>query len=550
MIDGGNPKMKKVLIILLVILLVAASGIAGFTLYRYTHIFVDDAVYAKNSEVLDLRGEDISVEHYLSIREQLPDCQVFWDVPFQGYKISNDVAGLKLTSLTAQDRAMLPYFINLQKIDASACKDYAELAALRDQLPKLEVVYKVDLGGIAVDPDATELTVAHEEMQYDVLMENITYLPHLEKLVLSKTQLTMEQISAIHQEYPDVTVDYTVGILDQEYASDTEKLDLSAMTPADVEAVAAAMPMLPKLAEVELMDGSGASALELKDVKALNEVCPEALFRYTFTYNGKQISTTDKEVRFSGTSIGGMTAEDLRLMLDVMEDCDRFVLEYWNYGSLNNEMLAQIREEYRDRTKLVWRVFFGVGYCLTDVDVLRCTYDLSDGNSAALTYCEDVRFVDFGHDTALKTVDFMAGMKKLEVMILSGSMVQDLTPLAGLPNLRVAELSNCGYLTDISPLAQCPSLKMVNISFTGVEDVSCLDGLDLELMCAVKSKLSKEAKDAFIANNPNCLATYEGNEYGTGWRYLDNEKKRPWYEEIVVAFKYPHAPNMAGWYLE
>ena len=541
--------MKKVLTIIAVVLLVIVLAMGGYMLYQYTHIFVDDAVYAKNSEVLDLRGQDISVEHYLSVREQLPDCQVFWDVPFQGYKISNDVTGLKLTSLTAEDRSMLHYFTELQKIDATACGDYAELAALRNELPKVDVVYKVDLGGYGADPDTTELAINHEEMQYDVLMENLVYLPNLESLVLSKTQLTLEQISAIHQEYPDVTVDYTVGILDQECASDTEKLDLSAMTSADVEAVCAALPMLPKLTEVELMDAAGASALELKDVKALNEAFPEALFHYSFVYDGKQISTTDQEVRFSGTRIGNMNAEDLRLILDVMENCDRFVLEYWNYGSLTNEMLGQIREEYRDRTKLVWRVFFGVGYCLTDVDVLRCTYDLSDGNSAALAYCEDVRFVDFGHDTALKTVDFMVGMKKLEVMILSGSMVQDLTPLAGLPNLRVAELSNCGYLTDISPLAECPSLKMVNISFTAVEDVSCLDGMDLELMCAVKSKLSKEAKDAFVANNPNCLATYEGNEYGTGWRYLDNEKKRPWYEEIVVAFKYPNAPNMAGWYL-
>ena len=75
-----------------------------------------------------------------------------------------------------------------------------------------------------------------------------------------------------------------------------------------------------------------------------------------------------------------------------------------------------------------------------------------------------------------------------------------------------------------------------------------LDELDLELMCAVRSKMSKEAKDAFVANNPNCLATYEGNEYGTGWRYIDNETKRPWYEEIAAAFKYPKSPNMAGWY--
>lgn len=541
--------MKKVLITVLVVLLVILLAVTGYLWYQYTHIFVEDAVYAKNAEVLDLRGEDISVEHYLSIREQLPDCHVYWDVPFQGYKISNDVAGLKLTSLSAQDRAMLPYFTNLQKIDATDCSDYAELAALREQLPNLDVVYKVDMGGIGADPGAKELTLAHNELEYDVLMENLAYLPHLEKLVLSKTGLTLEQIDGIRTEYSEITVDYTVGILDQEYASDTEKLDLSAMTGADVEAVSAALPKLRKLTEVELMDAGGSSALALEDVKALNEACPDTVFHYTFTYNGKTISTTDEEVRFSGTSIGAMDADDLRLMLDVMENCDKFVLEYWNYGSLNNELLAQIREEYRDRTKLVWRVFFGVGYCLTDVDVLRCTYDLSDSNSAGLYYCEDVRFVDFGHDTALKDISFMSGMKKLEVAILSGSMVSDLSPLAGLPNLRILEVSSCGYLEDVSPLAECPALTMLNVSFTAVSDLSALDEVPLEMMCAVSSKIEQEEKDRFAEQHPDCMATYTGNEYGVGWRYNEEDKKRDWYLEIEDAFKYPHAPNMAGWYL-
>jgi hypothetical protein len=69
-------------------------------------------------------------------------------------------------------------------------------------------------------------------------------------------------------------------------------------------------------------------------------------------------------------------------------------------------------------------------------------------------------------------------------------------------------------------------------------------------MCAVKSKMNQEEKDRFVEQHPECLATYTGNEYGTGWRYLEDGHKREWYEDIAVAFKYPHAPNMAGWYLK
>lgn len=542
--------MKKVLITVLAVLLVILLAVGGYLWYQYTHIFVEDAVYAKNSEVLDLRGTDISVEHYLSVREQLPECVVYWDVPFQGGKQSNDITLLTITSLTEADRGMIPYFTKLARIDALNCPDYAQLEALRAQLPDVVVDYQVDVGGKGVNPDSEELTLAPEDVDYDVLLENLAHLPKLEKLLLSKTDLTLEQVDSLRAEHTGISIDYTVELLGEEYPSDTEEVDLSAMQPGDVEAVSAALPMLLKLTNVELMDGSGNSALELKDVKALNEACPDAVFHYSFTYNGKTVSTTDETVHFSGTSIGTMDEEMLRLMLDVMEDCDRFILEYWNYGSLNNELMAQIREEYRDKTKLVWRVFFGVGWCLTDVDVLRCTYDLTDSNSSGLYYCEEVRFVDFGHDTALKDVSFMSGMKNLEVAILSGSMVADLSPLAGLPKLRVLEVSNCGYLTDVSALAECAALKMLNISFTGVSDLSALDELSLELMCAVRSKMEQEEKDRFAEAHPDCLATYTGNEYGTGWRYIDNETKREWYEEIVVAFKYPHAPNMAGWYLD
>ena len=64
--------MKKVLIWLLVILLLAAAAYGGWYWYRETHIFIEDAVYAKNSESLDLRGTGISLEHYDSLQAQLP----------------------------------------------------------------------------------------------------------------------------------------------------------------------------------------------------------------------------------------------------------------------------------------------------------------------------------------------------------------------------------------------------------------------------------------------------------------------------------------------
>ena len=70
--------MKKVLCVVLVILLVfalAAAGGYGYAWYRSNHIFVEDAVYPIDAQSLDLRGQDISFDHYNAVHSQLPNCE-------------------------------------------------------------------------------------------------------------------------------------------------------------------------------------------------------------------------------------------------------------------------------------------------------------------------------------------------------------------------------------------------------------------------------------------------------------------------------------------
>ena len=70
-----------------------------------------------------------------------------------------------------------------------------------------------------------------------------------------------------------------------------------------------------------------------------------------------------------------------------------------------------------------------------------------------------------------------------------------------------------------APLAQCDSLKRLNISYTKVEDLSPLDGLPLECFVYVKPKASQEELDRFGQLHPDCVTSYENNEYGYPWRY-------------------------------
>lgn len=542
--------MKKVLICILVVLLLAAGAAGGWYWYRNTHVFVEDAAYAKNSEVLDLRGQDISLDHYLSLHSQLPDCEIFWDVPFQGSKLSNDTAALTVKTLTEEDLTMLEYFPALRKVDATGCREYLLLESLTDLRPECQVIYQVDLGGKDYAPEETALTLAPADFDYDTLMANLPHMRALESISFENTDMTPEALEALAAAYPEVSMDYTVELLGQTLTAEAAELDLAAMTSEDVETVARKLALLPAVTAVELMDAEGVSALTLEDVKALQTAVPEAVFHYTFEFYGVEISTTDEEVKIVNKRITDEGEAEVRLVLDVMENCSRFVLDNCK---LSNEVLAQMREDYRGKTKVVWRIYFGQGTSLTDAEIIRSTYNVEDDNCHDLIYCEDVRYMDIGHNDYLDAVPFVAGMPNLEVIIVSGAPIKDLTPFQNCKNLRVLEIAFCHYISDISPLAACESLEMLNIGFTQVTDLSALDERDMKLLCIDGAKVSAEERERFIELQPDCWTTYgDAQPYGQGWRYDTEDKPLEWYANIRSVFRYdqdPNIPNNVGWYL-
>lgn len=547
--------MKKFLCILLAILLVfglAAAGGYAYAWYRNNHIFVDDAVYPLDATELDLREQDISFEHYESVHSQLPDCKILWNVPFQGNKYPNDTTSLKVTSFTEEDASLiLQYFPGLTKLDASGCTDYALLEAFRAEKPECEVIYQVSLGADTYPLDTVGLVLENGDYDFAVMKENLKYLPNVTAITLKTPELTLEQVDELKAAYEAIDISCTVDILGQEYDTKTTELDLSALTSADVAEVSGKLAMLPGLTNVKLTDDSGVSQLSLADVKTLQTAAPNIVFDYTFEFYGYTISTADEEVHIKNQKIGDDGLEEVRAVLDLMQNCKRFVLENCQ---ISNEKMAQLREDYRDRTKIVWRVSFGGGSALTDVEVIRCTYDLIDDNCGNLKYCEDVRFMDIGHNEWLDSCDFVSGMPKLEGIIVSGAPIKSLEAFKNCQQLKFLEIAFCGYIDDLSPLAACESLEMLNVGETKVSDLSALDGLTLTNLCIDHAKVSAEERERFAALQPDCWITYDDAQpYNDGWRYdEDGITPLPYYAMLRRVFRYDAdiIPNNVGWYLE
>lgn len=541
----------KILTLFLALMLLVNVGILGYLWYQNNHIFVDGKAYEIHVRSLDLREEEISFAHFDSLHAQLPECEILWNVPFQNGKQSSDTVQLQITGLTQADiDVMKVYFPELRMVDASGCRDYEMLELLQAQLPDVEVKYSIDLGGKEYAPDTQELILYESDYSPELLAENLRYLRSVSRMELHMPRMSAAEIDELRATFPEIEITCTVEVLGQEYAPDVKELDLSAMTSDQVDHVIEQIALLPELEYVELVAEGGTSSLEKADAARLMAAVPRATLHYVFDFYGTRVCTTDTEVVLKNVKIGDEGEAEVRLALSLMQGGTRFVLDSCR---MSNALLAQLREDYRDNVKLVWRISFGKGSCLTDAEVIRCVYDLVDDNAHDLVYCEDVRFLDLGHDEYLDGTEFIAGMPNLEVVILSGAPITDLTPFAGCHKLRVLELANCSYITDLSPLTSCEGLRMLNISYTGITDLSPLDGLELTHMVAkglYRPMIAEEEQNRFNEAHPDCWSQFDRDSvpYGQGWRYTEDDKPMEWYEEITAAFRYPDAPNNAGWY--
>ena len=119
--------MKKAIIILLILAAVITGAVLGYNAwYQNNHVFVADKAYDKALTMLDLRGTGTSLEEYESLRQQLPECEIRYDLPFQGGYYPDDTKELTITSLTAEEVILLDYLPQLTKVDARECQDYVK----------------------------------------------------------------------------------------------------------------------------------------------------------------------------------------------------------------------------------------------------------------------------------------------------------------------------------------------------------------------------------------------------------------------------------------
>jgi len=413
----------------------------------------------------------------------------------------------------------LERYPNLKRVDLSGSTCYAAIESYMEAHPEVAVTYTVNLGGMDITAGTTGLILEPGSFHYITLINNLRYLPTVTSLSLPETDLTMEQIDALKAAYPRVEFDCSFQVGDLKLGIETTELDLSAFDPAQLDVLVEKLPLLVNLTRVELMDDSGNSPFTMDQVRQLKAAQPNAVYNYTFQLFGRTISSSEEKLDFTNQKLGNEAEAELRAALDVLPANVYIKLE--NCG-FDNEVLGGIQQDYPEAT-IVWRVWYGNQNQLTDAVMIRHVYHLTDDNCENMKYFTKAKYLDLGHNETLSTIEFCAYMPDLEILIVSGSLVGDVTPLANCTKLWWLELAYCSKVTDISALSGCESLRNLNLSFTNVSDITPVQDLPMQQFVAILNQIPDEMEKAYDESHPDCVTLWRGKQpYGYGWRYIDN----------------------------
>ncbi len=390
-------------------------------------------------------------------------------------------------------------------------------------------------GSAVADSEELRLPLAEGETAL------LASLPALRSADLSGSA-NEEEVAAWAKAHPEIECFYTVTLPDGTVIdSGTQSYDMRSLSPAECEACAVKLALLPDLKNVRLGKEGGAHTWE--SLARLRALLPETAFRYGFTLYGKDCDLSDTSLNFSHIPIED-NAEALRKVIPLMTELNYVDMD--TTGIPNPEM-EKLRADFPD-VKFVWRVWFGENYSVrTDVQRILASRPSAGGmiypwDAEALACCHDVVFLDLGHNQQLTDISFVAQMPKLETAILAMCGWSDATPLTNCPELEYLEMfgTEC---TDLRPLAKLHNLKHLNIAgIVDIEDVSPLFGMtQLErLYLGSMNRVPNEQAEELRRHLPNCeidTLVYD-DPTGGHWRWDGDGNIVPRYYLLRMQFDY------------
>ena len=206
-----------------------------------------------------------------TLRAELPNCEMRYSLCIGSQWF--DFAAAELTvSGTAPTAAelltQLSHFPSVRTVNLpDAVFTINEQHSLVSAYPNISFFWNVQIGSQTVSNITTELSLAGEDAAtLAQLTSALDLLPRLRTVELTGCTAPVADRLAFIEQHPDVSAGWTVSVEGQEFAWNTEFIDLNNYSIADVAALEAAFAELPKLAQVDMCDTN----LSYEQLDALN----------------------------------------------------------------------------------------------------------------------------------------------------------------------------------------------------------------------------------------------------------------------------------------
>ncbi|MBR0353393.1 MAG: hypothetical protein IJH53_09355 [Oscillospiraceae bacterium] len=480
----STGKRKTIIIVLAVLLLLVLAVAAMLGSSKYS--FIGGRVLSKDSQEIDLKGERINVsrllrftdpksinveetgitaDDYERLHERYPDCSITWCVPLSCGDFSSKSESITISSIKKEDLPLFAYFNGLKEIHADGISEWELLSELGKQYKDIDIHFDVDLNGNYYSSDTKSLSL-NGPVNFSELNEKIGGFSQLERISFSEDGLSADEMLSLQETYPDISFDFTMEELGLSISSSTERLDFSNTGDVDIDRLVEIAPLFKNVETIDFTGYRGSNEEIYKVIKAF----PDADVIWQLEIYGKEVSTLDEEIDFSGIQISDTS--DIETAIPLMKNLRKVVM---CKCGINDEKMDALNKKYDD-VRFVWTVFLGTpkrgnpGYELrTDTTYFisslqlgeEYAYRLFDDTAAPLKYCTDIVALDLGHNEITKC-EFCRYMPNLRFFIAAGTNLNDISPLADCKELYFLEVM-FSSVHDLSPLLECKQLRHLNI---------------------------------------------------------------------------------------
>lgn len=445
-------KLKLIALTIVLCLLSAAAAV-----YVSGHVWAAGQFISRDVMELDLTKYKVSVKDYEKLSQELPGCDISWEVPFRGKYYSQDTKEIAVKDLTMSDVKVLKYLPELTHLDAGNSRNYEALTAFLEDHPYCRVDCYVTLKGKELPSDTASVSVDSPDLEE--LKAMLPLMSRLEKMEFTGTLPDSADLQQLAASYDQVKFQWPVKLDGQTLPSTQTSLDLSGRFLTEKEARELLLSF-PYLESAEMHD----CGLTAGEMMGLVQDFPNCAIGWDITIGNVTLSTDAEEIDISGQVLA--SPEEIEELLPCFPNVKKVVM---SDCGLDDETMDALNQRHED-VRFVWSVMIGPDKVRTDAKfyypfVFAHNRVVNNEQLKPLKYCTDMEAIDIGHMTTVTDCSWVANMPNLKYLIIVETAITDISPLANLKNLVFLEIFTTN-ITDYSPLLECTALEDLNLGKT------------------------------------------------------------------------------------